>query len=220
MKPIDRLLAKIDPLFQCAPFDESALPPGLKLHPTHREILKRRNGGYFWGGALHLLGACREPLWHSLSHWNAPETWTAAYRGAADGLTYFAEDAFGDQFGLEPGGKIFAFRAERGELEEIADDFDQWLLMAVEAPDELLARHVFARWASAHGRLPYGSQLQAYPPFLFVEEDDQAQLEAVDAVENMHFHASLAVQLAEIPEGTRAKIEFTDEGIRISTEES
>lgn len=219
MKALDRLLAKVDPLFAVPAFDETALPAGFPLHATHRALLKRRNGGYFWGGALHVFGACAEPEYHSLNRWNSDDLWRKQYGSAADGLFFFAEDSFGDQFALDANGKVFAFRAERGLVEELADDFEQWLLIATEAPDELLGRQVFSRWATANGRLPYGHQLQAYPPFLFAESDDEVELDAVEAVENMHFHAAIAQQLASIPEGARARIEFTDEGMRITTEE-
>jgi hypothetical protein len=221
MTPLDRLLAKVDPLFKSAAFDEKALPAGLKLHKLHRELLKRRNGGYFWGGALHIFGACAEPTTHSLAAWNEPELWRTAYgTGAFEGFTFFAEDAFGDQFALDAAGKVFQLKAERGAMDELADDFEQWLLVAVEAPDELLGRGTFTRWVSKNGHLPYGSQLQAFPPFLFAEDAEQLQLSAVDAIENMIFHADLAQQLASIPEGVRVKVEFTEEGMQITTEEA
>jgi hypothetical protein len=220
MTPLDKLVARVDALFKAPPFDEKALPAGFKLGKTHRQLLQRRNGGYFYGGALHIFGACAEPPTHSLVAWNAPELWRSAFGNDTDGLTFFAEDAFGDQFGLDAAGKVSAFRAETVSIEEIADDFDTWLLIAVEAPDELLSRPTVAAWIAEHGRLPHGSQLQAYPPFMFLEEGVSAQLEAVDAVENMKFHAAIADQIASIPEGARVKVEFTEEGLQITPDES
>jgi hypothetical protein len=219
MTPLDRLLAKVDPLFKAAPFDAQAVPAGLALSKTHRLLLQRRNGGYFWGGALHIFGACAEPSFHSLKAWNDPALWRSTFGSATGDLTFFAEDAFGDQFGLDAAGKVHRFLAEFAETEEIADDFDQWLLIAVEAPDELLSRAVVANWIKDHGHLPHGSSLQAYPPFRFLEEDDTAQLEAVDAVENMHFHAAIVEQLASIPEGAAVRIEFTEDGMQITPTE-
>jgi hypothetical protein len=219
MTPLDKLLTKIDPLFKPPAFEEAALPAGMKLHKTHRQLLQKRNGGYFYGSALHLFGACREPAFHSLLAWNAADSWRKAYGPVAEGLVFFAEDAFGDQFALDEAGKIFLLRAEQGIAEELADDFDQWLMMAVEAPDELLARETFTHWVSKHGHLPNGSQLQAYPPFIFAESTEDVVLQAVDAVENMEFHAALAQTIASLPEGSRVKVEFTEEGIQITTEE-
>jgi len=219
MTPLDRLLAKVDPLFKSPAFDDKALPAGFTLGKTHRQLLQRRNGGYFWGGALHIFGACAEPASHSLAAWNAPDLWRHAFGDATGDLIFFAENAFGDQFGLDTKGKVFEFRAEPSILEEVADDFDQWLLIAVEAPDELLARTAVAHWISQHGALPHGSQLQAYPPYMFEEDDANVTLEAVDAVENMHFHAAITEQLASIPEGARVKVEFTSEGLQITPEE-
>jgi hypothetical protein len=215
MTPLDRLLTKIDPLFKPPPFDPAQLPPGMPVAKTHRQLLEKRNGGYFWGGALHVLGACAEPEFHGLIPWNAGDLWRKPYGEAAEGLFFFAEDAFGDQFALDAGGKVYQFLSEQGLAKEVADDFDQWLLMVVEATDELLARETFAGWAADHGKLPHGHQLQAYPPFSFAGEDDAVALEPVDAIENMLFHADIARAIADIPEGVRVKIEFTDEGMQI-----
>ena len=220
MTPLDRLLAKVDPLFKAPPFDQAALPPGFALGKTHRQFLQRRNGGYFLGSALHVFGACAEPQSHSIAAWNAPELWRSAFGDATGNLVYFAEDAFGDQFGLSPDGKVGVFRAETSVIEEIADDFDQWLLIVVEAPDELLSRGVVASWIASHGHLPYGSQLQAYPPFVFAESPEAVDLAAVDAVENMRFHGAISEEIANIPDGARVKIEFTEDGLQISPDES
>lgn len=220
MTPLDRLLAKVDPLFRAPAFDEKSLPAGFTLGKGHKQLLQRRNGGYFYGGALHIFGACSEPASHSLKAWNDPDVWRGTFGEATGDLTFFAENAFGDQFGLAPDGKVFQFLAEPADYEEVADDFDTWLLIAVEAPDELLSRPTVAAWVAKHGHLPHGSQLQAYPPFMFTESDSEVQLEAVEAVENMQWHAAIAEQIASIPEGSRMKIEFTDEGMQIIPDES
>lgn len=215
MTDLDKLMARVDPLFKAPAFDASKLPQGMPLHASHKKLLERRNGGYFWGGALHVFGACDEPAFHSLVRWNAPDGWRAPYGEDLDGVFFFAEDAFGDQFALDAKGHVLRLKAETGALEELADDFDQWLLIVVEATDELLGRGTFAAWASQNGRLEPGSQLQAFPPYLFAEDPDDVQLEAVDAFENMEFHAAIAAQLAAIPDGAAARIEVTDEGIQI-----
>ena len=219
MNPLDKLMTKVDPLFTAPPFDETALPANLRAPATLMQLLRRRNGGYFYGGALHVFGACRTPAFHGLVPWNAPEAWRGPYGDGVDGLTFFAEDAFGDQFARDETGKVFVLRAEQGVVEELADDFDQWLLMAVEAPDELLGRGTFVRWVQAHGHLPHGSQLQAFPPFIFAEDADDVQLEAVDALDNMQFHATLAETIANLPEGKRLRVEFNEEGLQLITED-
>ena len=219
MTPLDRLMAKADPLFKSPAFDEKHLPAGFKLGKTHRQLLQRRNGGYFFGSALHIFGACTEPTFHSLSQWNDVDYWKGGFDPEVHAFTFFAEDAFGDEFGLDASGKVYKLRAEQGLMEELADDFDQWLLMAVEAPDELLGRATLARWSSQHGHLPYGSQLQAYPPFLFADDPDTVMIEAVDALENMEFHAAIVQQIAAIPDGVSVKVEFTSEGMQITPTE-
>lgn len=222
MQPLDKLVTKIDPLFKPPAFDAARLPTGFKLHALHRQLLEKRNGGFFYGGALHILGACAQPAHHSLDAWNAADGWRSNYGAACEGLLFFAMDAFGDQFALDEEGRVFVLRAEEGIVEELADDFEQWLMMAVEAPDELLGRGTFVKWVQANGHLPHGEHLQAYPPFMFVEDAAEAHLEAVDAFDNMMFHGELARTIAQahegLPAGERLKVEFTAEGIQLSTE--
>lgn len=224
MKPIDQLVTKIDPLFKSPAFDAAALPAGMTLHPAHRELLEKRNGGYFHGGALHVFGACAEPAFHSLPAWNAADGWRTAFGEATEGLFFFAETAFGDQFAHDDSGKVFALRSEEGVVEQVADDFEHWLLKVIADPDGELARDYFVGWVQAHGHLPHGSQLQAFPPFVLLGDEEEPDIEAVDAFDNMAFHGAFASQFAEalasVPEGHRLKVDVTEEGIEFSTVEA
>jgi hypothetical protein len=223
MKPIDQLVTKIDPLFKAPAFDASAIPAGLALHPEHRQLLEKRNGGYFYGGALHVFGACTEPAFHSLTGWNAADGWRTDFGQAAEGLFFFAETAFGDQFALDAAGKVFALRSEEGVVEAVADDFEHWLLKVVADPDGELARDYFVGWVQSHGHLPYGSQLQAFPPFVLLGDEEEPDIQAVDSFDNMAFHGAFALQFAEalanVPDGHRLKVDVTEDGIAFSTVE-
>src|SRR5262249_46564683 len=94
----------------------------------HRSLLELANGAFLYEGALHLFGACAAPPWHSLRAWNAPATWRDAYGHLADGLVFFAEDAFGDQYAYSGhGGEVVVFEAELGRATHAAPTFVAWI---------------------------------------------------------------------------------------------
>jgi hypothetical protein len=211
---IDRLLAARAPGFAPPPLDPGELAPlGASGAPgtPHRALLERENGGYFFGGALHLFGACAAPAWHSLAAWNAPDLWRGSYGGLADGLVLFGEDAFGDQLGYSGlGGEVVRFEAEVGRAAPAAPHFAAWLEALLEAPEAVLP----VRWVEEQARIGKpaapGSQLYAYPPFAAVESRDGVTVGVVDAVEAMRVRGELARQIGHLPPGTQVRIDIGD----------
>src|SRR4051812_19529700 len=68
------------------------------------EFLQASNGLYAFESALHLFpaGSGGEEL--SLTQWNASDLWRQEYGEFAEGLMFFAEDAFGNQFCINRAG--------------------------------------------------------------------------------------------------------------------
>jgi len=50
----------------------------------------------------------------SLTSWNRADGWRKGYRYLAEGLFFFAEDAFGNQFGFDEG-RVLRLQAETGD---------------------------------------------------------------------------------------------------------
>jgi hypothetical protein len=206
-----RLLAERDAAFEPPPFDaavaEEVLGPSGAPGTPHRRLLELANGAYLYGHALHLFGACESPPWHGLRSWNAPAAWRDAYGGAADGLVFFAEDAFGDQFAYSGrGGEVVCFEAELGRVVPVAPSFVAWLEQVVAHAPALLPVDVVAE----RPPLPPGTQLFAYPPLCTAESHESVEVGHVDAVEAMRFRGQLAAQIRGLPEGTRVEIKIED----------
>ena len=208
---IAALLDERDREFDPPPFDPEAIEP---LGPSggpgtpHRKLLELANGAYLYRHALHLFGACQRPIWHSLCAWNAPSTWRDAYANLADGLIFFAEDAFGDQFAYSGrGGEVVVFEAEIGRITPAAPTFVDWLELILAGPSSLLPIDLLEQHAGEGKRLQPGSQLFAYPPLFSLESKEGVEVGHVDAVEAMRFRGELALQIKDLPSGTRVKIE-------------
>lgn len=161
---IDRVLtwmkASVDSDFTAPPVDEALArrvlteAAGRNLD-AHLAVLHRWNGFYALGGLLHVLGACSAPPNHSLEAWNSPDGWRRAYGMRTDGIAFFAQDAFGDQFGYR-GGKVVRLRAQTGTVEGVAITLVEWLETVLVEPDYTLSRKAYQECVAAHGALPHG----------------------------------------------------------------
>ena len=215
---LDRFVAARDPAFVPPPLSveicESVLGPSGRPLTPHRRLLERANGAYLHGHALHLFGACASPPWHSLSTWNAVATWRDAYGRATDGLTFFAEDAFGDQFAYRQpggtGGQIVIFEAELGRVVPFAASFVAWLEEMLDRPAAVLPLDVMERERSEQRPHAAGTHLFAYPPLFSPEAQAGVSIGHVDGIEAMRFRGQLARQIRELPPGTRVRIDLAD----------
>jgi hypothetical protein len=208
---IAALLDERDREFDPPPFDARAVAPlgaaGGEGTP-HRRLLELANGAYLFDRALHLFGACDGPPWHSLAQWNSPSLWRDAYGAVADGLTFFAEDAFGDQYAYNgQGGEVVVFEAELGRVAPAAPSFTAWLDALLADPRAVLPIELLERERAQGRRLEPGMQFFAYPPLFSVEAEQGVQVGHVDAVEAMRFRGGLAVQVRDLAPGTQVKIE-------------
>jgi hypothetical protein len=131
---IEALLAWIEPLvvpgFDPPPYDpqqaRATLAAAGRSAADHERFLTRWNGCYALGGALHVLGAREAPPNQSLDAWNRADGWRQSFGALVEGVTFFAESAFGDQFGYRDG-KVVRLRVFDGRIERLAADFAEWL---------------------------------------------------------------------------------------------
>lgn len=190
---IDRLLEWIDPLvspgFTPAPFDPARVQATrLAADPSaddHERLLQRWNGCYALGGALHLFGACEVPPNQSLDAWNRADGWRQGFGPILEGVWFFAENAFGDQFGYRHK-KVVRLRVFEGRLEPIAASFSEWLGLVVTEPARFLATELFEQCVRAHGPLPFGGHFAPPPtwhPSIPLRVDEISVLPARDNME-------------------------------------
>jgi hypothetical protein len=132
--------------------------------------------------------------------------WRDAYGGMADGLFFFAEDVFGTQFAVREG-EIVTFDPETAAVAHVAESIEQWASLLLDDYEFLTGYPVAAEWQALHGRLPARTRLVPKKPFVVGGDYVVGNLYALDAVEGMRFCASLAVQIRDLPDGT--KVRFT-----------
>lgn len=166
-------------------------------------ILSDMNGFILHEGALHVRGASLSPEWHSLrAAWRGPSAFHVLYENVRTTDIPFAQDQIGDQFLLREG-RVIQLCGETGELEALTNSLEEFFSRVSQDIEGFL--NVGLRHAMQPGQL-----LLAYPPFVFQESGAGAALSPVRAGEVILFHAELARQLRDVPDGGQIELKWTD----------
>ena len=188
----DRLLTWMEPwidhAFTPPPFDpaaaEATLAAAAWSRPMHEQLLQKWNGFYAFDGLLHVLGACDAPVNHSLAAWNAPDGWRASWGRLTEGLTFFAQDAFGDQFAYRAG-KIVRMRATYGGILATSASLAEWVETVFLEPDKALNQRLFRECVRIHGPLPRGGHFVPTGTVVADEPLDPAAMQVVPVRDSM-----------------------------------
>ncbi len=167
-------------------------------------MLQRKNGFYAFESALHVFPITTDPG-SGLEGWNSPLLWRGEYKDLTDGLLFFAEDVFQDQFCLAQGG-VMRFLAETGDTELLADSMEAWAdLILSDYP--MQTGWKFAHdWKTTYGPLPRGKRLMPKLPFILGGKYELDNLWAGNPLEGLSFKADLAMQKRGMPDGTKVRL--------------
>jgi hypothetical protein len=158
----------------------------------HARFLDRWNGCYAFGGALHVLGARPEPPNQSLDAWNRPDGWREAFGLLVEPCWFFAESAFGDQFGYRDG-KVVRLRALEARVEPMASSFSQWLEAVFLDPQRWLSLDVFDAAVRRLGPLPFGGHFGPPPAWTQGSALRADQLDVLPARDNLELRGAASI---------------------------
>ena len=165
-------------------------------------ILSETNGFIVHDGALHVRGACLTPEWHSLRE--ALHGTTALhklYESVHPSDIPFAQDQVGDQFLLRDR-RVLRLLGETGDVEPLADSLDEFFYRVSEDIEGFLN-------VGLGQTMQPGQLLLACPPFVLLESGANASLKPVPAGELILFHADIARQIRDVPDGGQVVLKFT-----------
>jgi hypothetical protein len=174
------------------------------LGPELFRLLELKNGFYAFESALHAF-PLTSAVGMSLEEWNAETLWRNCYKDLAEGLVFFAEDIFQDQFCLSSGG-ILRFHSETGATAFMADSVESWAARILRDYRLETAWPLASKWQAEHGLLPPGKRLMPKTPFFLGGEYSVDNLWAGDPVEGMRLKADLALQTRKLPDGSSVKL--------------
>jgi hypothetical protein len=143
------------------------------------------------------------PEWHSLrAAWRGPNAFHTLYESLQVTDIPFAQDLFGDQLFVRDGA-VLQLAAESGEVGPLANGLADFFRRVSEDIEGFLN-------VSLNHTMQPGQLLLAYPPFVFKESGAGASLRPVRADEVILFHANLARQIRDVPEGGTVDLKITD----------
>ena len=193
-----------DPLARADTTDAATLE---RVPADLRMVLAQTNGLVAYRGGFHLRGAVLQPAWHALATaWDGAAALHARYPGVRDSDVPFAQDAFGDQYLLRDG-QVWRLSGELGTLEPQESSLAQFLADVTSNPEGTLQLSPLRYFEAGGGSLTPGELLSVYPPFVMAtDRPEKRSYKAVPAADRLAFLASLAAQIANLPDGT--PIEF------------
>lgn len=177
------------------------------LGPELFQMLERKNGFYAFESSLHVF-PLTSAVGMSLEEWNSDSLWRNGYQDLAEGLLFFAEDIFQDQFCLAADG-VRRFQAEIGATAFMADSIKGWAEQILDNFARETGWPLASKWQAQNGPLPGGKRLMPKIPFFLGGEYSIENLWAGESVEGMRFKADVALQTRDLPEGSAVRINLT-----------
>lgn len=182
--------------------DEEALAPFGRVGGELLEVLQRKNGLFAFESALHVLplGSGRDFL--NLGLWNNPKSWKAEFGDLVPpSLLFFAQDVYGNQFYIR-NDEVGLFYPEFAEIEPLAKSLAEWGDIVLSDWRGFSGYDLGHEWQVLNGPLSDGERLIPKIPFVLGGKYEVNNLYAGQIVDAMRFRASVARQIAGLPDGT------------------
>lgn len=206
MNALEWLAAAADPDFPPQPF--AGIPPEaaeLEADPDLDAFLRGRNGLYAFSRALHIFGADPSRPFHDLDARNRPGAWRPAYGAVIEGIWFFAEDVFGNLFGLRNREALF-LDPETANLDKVGEGFRGWAEYLVSDLDYATGGGLAKAFADGNGPIAFENRLSPKKPFLLGGEFSVGNLLPLPWEKNLGIKAELYSQTKDLPEGASIEI--------------
>jgi hypothetical protein len=178
-----------------------------------RDLFRSKNGFYCFEAALLIrpLVLDRGDRPANVAVWNEESLWRRHYGDLlSPEVVCFGEDAFGDQFALDPRQGFFFFDAETGERKPMGASLEDWAGQLLVDWDYWSGYHPAHEWQSKNRPLDAGERLIPRRPFVLGGEYKSANLMPWPDDKGMRSRAFLARQLLTIPDGAQISFELTE----------
>src|ERR1700691_2298220 len=185
----------------------AALPAIFEPYPLGPELfqmLECKDGFFAFEWALHVF-PLTSVVGMSLEEWNADSLWRSGYQDLAEGLLFFAEDMFQNQFSLSTSG-VLRFFSETGATAVMSASIEGWEEKIQADKNSTTAGPLASKWQAENGPLPIGKRLMPKIPFFLGGEYSIENLWVGDPIEGMRLKAALALQTRNLPDGSAVKL--------------
>jgi hypothetical protein len=212
MKATEEIINISSEQLSSAPIESSeSLLVGLgSLGAELAELLSKKNGFFTFEASLHVYSSAvskEDAL--SIQNWNSPGCWRNEYGQLVPASAlFFAQDAFGNQFAFS-GGEVKVFCAESAEFISVGTSLEAWATEILEDWRNLTGFYLAHDWQIANRPLQKGERLIPKIPFVIGGPHNIENLYAGEITRAMRFRASIARQIANLPDGMPVTLKIT-----------
>ncbi|NWJ44709.1 MAG: SMI1/KNR4 family protein [Chloroflexi bacterium] len=169
----------------------------------------QKNGFFAFESALHVFPVGNTLHTYNLQRWNSETLWRSEYSDMAEGFLFFAQDAFGEQFGLKDG-YVWRFNPETGDSVQISSSLEEWAGLLL-SDYEYETGYIFAHeWQNRKGRLLADHRILPLVPFVAGGKYELTNFYSENMVAGMKSRANLARQIRDLPNGSPIQIKFLE----------
>lgn len=177
---------------------------------AYLDLLNERNGFFAFESALLVRPGFVQagPVLDSRA-WNQTSLWKITYESLQPAAFFFAEDVFGNQFGIESD-QVIRFEAETGEIESFASSLEEWAAKILTDFNYHTGCPIARVWQEKHGSLEQGNRLVLKQPLVLGGKIVLENILCWNDVKAMRARGSLAEQIKDVPDGGQVVFKYTD----------
>jgi hypothetical protein len=175
------------------------VPAGLE------ELIRAKNGFLAFESALLIRPVFDSGPVRGMHEWNARHGWRSAFGPAAQGLFFFAQDAFGYQFAFKSSG-IVRFNPETGAHMPIGSSIEEWVRTLLLDHRDMTGWPVAHEWQCEFGALRPGYRLAPKRPFVLGGEYASYNLIAEEDEQLMRNFSIVYDAIRDLPDGASVSI--------------
>ena len=173
------------------------------------DLLRMKNGFYAFESALHVFPTECYPQAIDIEFWNYSNNWKDKYDALLNQILFFAEDVFGEQFGIS-GDQIIRFIPETGETVPFSGSLEEWAAKILDDFAFETGYDLATKWQKLNGLIPFGTRLLPVRPFFLGGKFEIDNLYAVEAFEGMKFRADIWRQTKDLPDGSEIELRIVE----------
>ena len=190
--------------------------PAQSLVNNEQEVLPKElyrflscaNGLFAFESALMIRPLVCENDIQSVFEWNERDLWKSKYyNDQILNTLFFAEDAFGCQFGYFEN-QIYFFDSETGELDFLCKTFNEWSELIVSECRQYTGYQLMHEWQVKNGSIAQGNRLCPKLPFVLGGQYEIDNLYSIPALEGMLLRTNIAVQIRDLPDGSEIQLKI------------
>jgi hypothetical protein len=172
------------------------------------EFLTRANGLIAFESSLIIRPGTKDEKIVDILSWNEFSLWKTLYKNShLENYIFFAEDTFGNQFGIYNDG-IYFFSLETGEIKFFCHSLEEWAKLIIEDYYLHTGYKIMHEWQKKNGHIPLGYRLCPKIPIILGGDFNSENLQCISIEKCMNFLSSIAIQIQTLPDKTNIKIQI------------